>query len=451
MPAGNAIRLWTSAFMSSFIIAKRNDIHLLDITYTIVQLRKALNAVFSKVSSRGTFLIYAQAKNALKLNHEAVFTFVTQWVSGLISNYRQVIKTIVITRKRVAILGPFLSRPQVDALSTIRHTPRLSGTSVFKWRRSAFIARVPAISLSMKDSYIWSNECHCLRIPSIQLCDTQSLFEKITYPIITNQRSVSVGYLMIHLFAEACSMALIHEHLFFQSFSKQLNLCRRNTRLYIRGHFYRRWRRYKSQARYWHHHRAPFGLALASDYPRHRRLSPRKASFTYVNYHHFNYAYEQIRKNETLIQKNTRYGLLKHRGLVIYRTQKSIYFFSLLKHVIWRLIKLAQRILVRLTKFKLKRRKPRKQRRLWYRRLKYSFMTLINLIKQFFIDRLSLRKALSRKRREEAEFLTTISFRHREILRLYITALCYNLPKYHAPLMRIVRQISRKTHKKKRS
>jgi hypothetical protein len=61
-----------------------------------------------------------------------------------------------------------------------------------------------------------------LRIPSIQLCDTQSFFDKITYPIVANQRSVPLTYLLIHLFAELCTNALIDSHLSFISYGKYL-------------------------------------------------------------------------------------------------------------------------------------------------------------------------------------------------------------------------------------
>lgn len=44
------------------------------------------------------------------------------------------------------------------------------------------IPKMPSISLSLLDSYIWLNECQSKGIPSIQICDTQSPFDRVTYP-----------------------------------------------------------------------------------------------------------------------------------------------------------------------------------------------------------------------------------------------------------------------------
>lgn len=75
--------------------------------------------------------------------------------------------------------------------------------------------RIPAISLSLLDDSIWLNEVHSLRIPAIQLCDTQSPYPLIDYPIISNQRSHGFSTLILELFNETGSYALMQERLFF--------------------------------------------------------------------------------------------------------------------------------------------------------------------------------------------------------------------------------------------
>ena len=57
-------------------------------------------------------------------------------------------------------------------------------------RRFRKFARVPNISLSVLDSFIWENECNCLGIPSVILADSQTSYDNIAYPIIANQRSI---------------------------------------------------------------------------------------------------------------------------------------------------------------------------------------------------------------------------------------------------------------------
>jgi len=87
--------------------------------------------------------------------------------------------------------------------------------------RQRKIPSLPSISLSLSDCSIWLHETSCLKIPSIQICDTQSAYQKISFPIVANQRSVSFNYLILTLFSETCNFSLLYEHLFFLNFHKK--------------------------------------------------------------------------------------------------------------------------------------------------------------------------------------------------------------------------------------
>jgi ribosomal protein S2 len=225
---GNTIKLWTSFYMLSHILAIRNNLHILNTASLIIQIRKALNALFSRIHSRGSLLIYAQAYKALKINHEAVFTFVTSWLPGLISNYKRMITMLSVNREVLSIYGKrFFKRPQLDALSATNFRPVLQVSSICFPKKTAHLAIIPSISLSVLDDFIWLNECHNLQIPSIQICDTQSSFDLVTYPIVANQRSVPFTYLIIHLFSETFNFAVMHEHLYFIYFYNFYNIIAR--------------------------------------------------------------------------------------------------------------------------------------------------------------------------------------------------------------------------------
>ena len=46
---GNSLKLWTSYHMNEFILGIRNDLYILDIQFTIIQIRKALNAIYHRI------------------------------------------------------------------------------------------------------------------------------------------------------------------------------------------------------------------------------------------------------------------------------------------------------------------------------------------------------------------------------------------------------------------
>jgi len=205
--------------MLSHIIGVRESLHILNTAFTVIQIRKALNSIYHRVFSRGSLLIYAQAYKATKFNHGSVYTFVTSWLPGLISNYKQVAGTLAFHRKIIPEYGhAFFSRPQLDALSASKTEFNLQMYKTLFDRLPSRYAKIPSISLSVLDDFVWLNECHNLGIPSIQICDTQSFYDLITYPIVSNQRSVPFTYLLIQLFSEICNHAIMTEHFQFANY-----------------------------------------------------------------------------------------------------------------------------------------------------------------------------------------------------------------------------------------
>jgi len=203
--------------MLAHILAVRNDLHILNLGLILIQIRKALNSLYTRLLYRGSFLIYAEGFKALKIEHSAVFNFVTSWLPGLITNYKQIVTSLHTNRYMSLLTGSgFLSRPQMDALAASNANPVPPIIDIYYPKRSSKYGRIPSIALGVLDNFIWLNECQSLAIPSIQLCDTQSIYDSVTYPIIANQRSIPFTQLIIDLFVENCTFALMSQHHIFK-------------------------------------------------------------------------------------------------------------------------------------------------------------------------------------------------------------------------------------------
>lgn len=175
--------------MNSFVLAIRNEINILNIAYTIVQIRKGLNAIFSRWSIKVLLLSMLSIKS-FKNEYESVFSFVQSWVPGLISNYSRVTKSIMSFKYHIGHAKFLAKRPQLEAVVYTHINPFPKAAALQEKRKMPSIPRLPAISLSILDSDIWLNECQCLGIPSYNYAILKAFWkDHISY--ISNQRSVN--------------------------------------------------------------------------------------------------------------------------------------------------------------------------------------------------------------------------------------------------------------------
>ena len=222
-PAGNSIKVWTYYQMLPHIIAVRKEIHILSLTFTVIQIRRALNVLFKRINTRGSFLIHANPSNGLKIHQNSVFIMITSWLPGILTNYKHLILSLRRHKHKKDIFSFYLKRPQLHAMENVSILAVPPSQKIVKARRRR-VPSLPSISLSVSDSNIWLNETLSLGIPSIQICDTQSHLQKISYPIIANQKSITFNFLILSLFSETCNYSLIFEHLYFLSLYKHLNV-----------------------------------------------------------------------------------------------------------------------------------------------------------------------------------------------------------------------------------
>jgi ribosomal protein S2 len=417
--------------MNAFILAIRNDINILNIAYTIIQIRKALNAIFHKVRYRGSFTIYAQAFKALKMNHRSVFSFITDWVPGLLSNYKRVTTAIKAYKLYNARTQYFLRRPQANAI-THTHIKLIPTASTFRpKKRPSFIPKIPAISLSILDCSIWLHECVCLRIPSILLCDTQSHISKATYPIISNQRSIAISNLIVYLAAEVCNTSLMSSHLDFLSFYnyRGFGFIRSKTR--IKQIMYTKLLSSKwfklLQHRYKRDSKRIF-MSYRLEFPRLKKKIIRKSfrklrraprrSFRFFN-QHFQNKQLALSYNKPTYIFNNRFFTYQIKDLI--KNDATLYlakyrhYFNLIRHKIYKHIRKLLKFLLHLNKCFRHLRKRR-----YFRTYGEYFKPLKELCHLMIITILGLKKALSRKKRLKRPYITKVPLKKRDIKSLMV-------------------------------
>jgi ribosomal protein S2 len=415
-PAGNPIKLWASYQMITHILGIRKDIHILLMTSTVIQIRKALNTVFKRINCRGTLLIYAQALHSLKMHHGAVFSFITAWVPGLLTNYKRVIKSLIVLSHHRRRLNGLLTRNQTYNISrTFLHSPYASKlTGRLKRRYPA----IPSISCSISDSFVFLNENLCLGIPLVNLCDTQSPYLKVPLPIIANQKSVPFSNFIVGLFAEACSHALLLEHTNFlqlnsisnkRALSKHLGISRKKGyRLFTRQLFkaFFRTRRDRKVKR------RPATIDELIQYHRYRRTLARR----HLKKHNLKKHRSMIISNSAFIFNNTLFTY-QIRDIVKHKSKYNLsYKFTLLNYIRNTFLSLILYYQKALNRYSLTKSRLRYYR--FKKGYKSAFNALLTLLKRFYINNLGLSEALSRKRLEKARFLTGISFTGRDLSNL---------------------------------
>jgi hypothetical protein len=361
---------------------------------------------------------------------------VQAWVPGLISNYSRVTKAIMAYKVHSAHARFLTKRPQMEAVIATHINPFPKALSIHEKRKVPFIPRLPAISLSTLDSDIWLTECNSLAIPSIQICDTQSQFKNITYPIIANQRSITFSYLIVYLAAEVCNTGLIDSHLEFLSFykyqgSKLLSPSLRRTKIIpssyivrdlsydILSDFSQEFITVDKRLLKWNNKLLLKDVNnLAHDYlfsirrkkarfmqrlqyqPVHRPKKPlilNKQTYIF-NKRNFTYQIKDI----MVLSTNLHYGTTKQ-------------YYKLIHHYLWISFLYIKRIYNRLS-FLITRARKRK----FYRKYGKLFFIIRILYHHMIVYNLTLKTALLRKKREKKRFITMISFNKQDIKSLTI-------------------------------
>ena len=185
--------------MKNFIFGEKNSIHIIDLTQTVVLIKKALSEVHKCISGGGKILIVSTKKQAsetvLKVANETGQFYVNyRWLGGMLTNWNTIQNSI----KRLKRLDQDLSKE--DTGFTKKEILKL-GKERDKLKRSlggiAEMNKVPNM-LFVIDTNIESlaiKEANKLNIPITAVLDSNSDPTGIDYPIPGNddaRRSINL-------------------------------------------------------------------------------------------------------------------------------------------------------------------------------------------------------------------------------------------------------------------
>jgi len=185
--------------MKKFIFGEKNSIHIIDLTQTVVLIKKALSEIHKCISAGGKILIVSTKKQAsetvLKVASETGQFYVNyRWLGGMLTNW----KTIQNSIKRLKKLDQDLSKEDIGF--TKKEVLKL-GKERDKLKRSlggiAEMNRVPNM-LFVIDTNVESlaiKEAVKLNIPIVAVLDSNSDPTSIDFPIPGNddaRRSINL-------------------------------------------------------------------------------------------------------------------------------------------------------------------------------------------------------------------------------------------------------------------
>jgi len=199
-----------SSAMYSYILLQRSDIHILDLTSFIYNLRRALSSFFHYSSRRKTMVVLAGPM--LKVS-SAFLVSVEKWLPGLITNFRRQVKSYLLL-KRDKLQRSLVSRGHIQrsqGFSMCRMDRRLSRRA----RQRKIV--LPKSSFSLKDKSVWVYECHAQAVRQASLVDATSLPHRLSYALPGNQESPVFGTFMLKKIKECVFSARLQQFFRFRN------------------------------------------------------------------------------------------------------------------------------------------------------------------------------------------------------------------------------------------
>ena len=324
-----------------------------------------------------------------------------------------------------------IGRPAIRALNTIKRQPIIQVDGAVNGHSTVFDGDVPSISFSTKDSAIWLNECNATGIPSIQLCDTQSEYEKITYPIIANQRSIPFVHIMVGLFSELFFVGLLHDYLRFRSFKRFFIVTKKRLMLRMKKR-YKRFRKNVQMLNLFHLSRLP-----TEDLRYEWEIFKSPRYYKRLFYDKFTYSYQKRGKHTFMINQAGKFEL-KQDVIINYNKKELLPLFNRVAAIYWSILISLKEKLSRLSACRLKL-----PYFYWKKHFKPLMPGIIRTTKKMIIYHLGIRRALRRHRYFKTKFLSEVVVKYREIRRDTVYKMIYNLPRLFTYMQRFM-QRSRK-------
>ena len=204
---GHQTRAWNPK-MAKYIYGSRNNIHIIDLSKTVKELKKALKFVRDLSSESKVCLFVGTTKQAQDAIYESAVKCFSpyikdRWLGGTLTNFSTIQKSIErlkeIERMKAEKILDLLSKKETSRLekTRVRLEKSLSGIKDMKDLPSALFVIDPMVEITAV------MEARKMEIPIVAVCDTNCDPDLIDYPIPGNDDAVRSIRLFCNYVADA--------------------------------------------------------------------------------------------------------------------------------------------------------------------------------------------------------------------------------------------------------
>jgi len=188
--------------MNTYILATRNNIHIIDLTYTLKKLDKALKFIKEIVRKGGIVLFVGTQPQAKKITKEAAEEchmpyVVERWLGGILTNFKTIRQRVeylldLEKKKKSGELKKYTKKEQLLFDQEMEKLNRNFGgiKKLDKLPEALFVLGIKHNSAAIKEAIR-------KKIPIVSLVDTDSDPTLVDYPIPSNDEAVSVLEFML--------------------------------------------------------------------------------------------------------------------------------------------------------------------------------------------------------------------------------------------------------------
>ena len=204
---GHQARRWNPK-MAPFIFTKRNGIHIIDLSKTIIYFKQAVNFITDEVAKGGEVLFVGTKKQAQNIIEEqaqrcGAYYINQRWLGGLLTNFQTVRKSVAKLKKleRMEAEGAFEILPKKEVVKIKKQKEKLERFL----KGIVDMERIPDI-IYIVDTVreeLAVKEANTLGIPIVAIADSNSDPDKIDYPIPGNDDAIKAINLITSKIADA--------------------------------------------------------------------------------------------------------------------------------------------------------------------------------------------------------------------------------------------------------
>ncbi len=194
--------------MAPFIFTKRNGIHIIDLSKTIVYFKQAVSFITDEVAKGGEVLFVGTKKQAQNIIEEqaqrcGAYYINQRWLGGLLTNFQTVRKSVAKLKKleRMEAEGAFEILPKKEVVKIKKQKEKLERflkgiVDMERLPDIIYIVDTVREELAVK-------EANTLGIPIVAIADSNSDPDKIDYPIPGNDDAIKAINLITSKIADA--------------------------------------------------------------------------------------------------------------------------------------------------------------------------------------------------------------------------------------------------------